>query len=319
MRKVKGLFVLLAVVFLVTCTVYYKQYNLQESAVSQENERFEEIQTLKIAYLPITHALPLFKTKEVIEAQGDVKVELIRYGGWSELMDALNTGRVDGASLLIEMAMKSKEQGIPLELIALGHRDGNVIITSEKINVPEDFVGKTFAIPNEQSTHNILLQEFLKNNGMDVSQVKIIEMAPAEMPAALQSGQIQGYCVAEPFGAKAVAANIGKVYTTSESLWKDSICCGIVMNRSAIKDKKQIVNLFKKTFEKVGDDLTKEEAETIAEKYLEQPREIGRISLQWISFDHLSVTKEAYLTLTDKIKSFGLSDNPPSYEEFVLD
>ena len=126
-----------------------------------------------------------------------MRIELVKYGGWSELMDALNTGRVDGASVLIEMAMKAKEQGIPLKLELLGHRDGNVVITSNEIQSADELAGKTFAIPNPQSSHNILLQILLEKNGLSTDDINVVEMTPAEMPAALQNGQIDGYWDAE--------------------------------------------------------------------------------------------------------------------------
>ena len=78
-----------------------------------------------------------------------MRIELVKYGGWSELMDALNTGRVDGASVLIEMAMKAKEQGIPLKLELLGHREGNVVITSNEIQSADELAGNTLAIQNK--------------------------------------------------------------------------------------------------------------------------------------------------------------------------
>jgi len=63
---------------------------------------------------------------------------------------------VDGASMLIELAMKAKEQGIDLKAVALGHRDGNVVVVSKDINKVEDLKGKSFAIPSKLSTHNSL-------------------------------------------------------------------------------------------------------------------------------------------------------------------
>ena len=35
-------------------------------------------------------------------------------------MDALNSGRIDGASTLIELAMKSKQKGSNIKAVALG-------------------------------------------------------------------------------------------------------------------------------------------------------------------------------------------------------
>ena len=92
------------------------------------------VRTVRIAYLPITHALPLFEASQTLAAAGGpVRVELIRYGSWPELMDALNTGKVDGASVLIELAVKAREQGIDLTAAALGHLGGNVIIAGKGI------------------------------------------------------------------------------------------------------------------------------------------------------------------------------------------
>ena len=41
------------------------------------------------------------------------------------------------------------------------------------------------------------------------------------------------------------------------------------------------------------------------------------ISLKWISYDDLEISKEQYDELSEKVKDYGLSDNPPTYEEFV--
>lgn len=58
--------------------------------------------TIKIAYLPITHSLAVLETADELSEKSGLQVELVKYGSWNELMDALNSGRVDGASVLIE-------------------------------------------------------------------------------------------------------------------------------------------------------------------------------------------------------------------------
>ncbi len=78
------------------------------TSCSQSPKQKQE--TVKIAYLPITHALALFETAEELESKDGLKVELVKYGSWPELLDALNANRVDGASVLIELAMKSKQE-----------------------------------------------------------------------------------------------------------------------------------------------------------------------------------------------------------------
>lgn len=331
----KSLCALIVFALLVSSAVYYKYDEVRansstKKAVAADSaqpggetaadtaEEPSEVTTLKIAYLPITHALPLFETAKLLEENNSsVRIELVKYGGWSELMDALNTGRVDGASVLIEMAMKAKEQGIPLKLELLGHRDGNVVITSNEIQSADELAGKTFAIPNPQSSHNILLQILLEKNGLSTDDINVVEMTPAEMPAALQNGQIDGYCVAEPFGAKAVDAGIGHVFATSEELWPDSICCGIVLNEDAVAGKEAALETFRAAYEEAGEALDEEESMAIATEYLGQNAEIVKLSLQWILFQNLDVTESAYDSLTDKMKTYGLSQTPPDYESFV--
>ena len=126
----------------------------------------ENVKTVKIAYLPITHALPVYELSQ----SDNVKVELVKYGSWPELMDALNSGQVDGASVLIELAMQAQSQNIGLKAAALGHTSGNVIVVGNNIQSASDLKGKTFAIPHRSSSHNILLQEMLEQNGLTIGR-----------------------------------------------------------------------------------------------------------------------------------------------------
>lgn len=280
-------------------------------------KKSDDSNTIKIAYLPITHSLAVLETADELAEKDGLQVELVKYGSWNELMDALNSGRVDGASVLIELAMKSKEQGVGIKAVALGHKDGNVIITSSNIASAEDLKGKTIAIPHRQSSHNILLNDALATAGLTIDDINVTELAPTEMPSALAGGQIDGYCVAEPFGAKAVSMGAGKVLFTSEELWKDSLCCGLVLTDSFIENYSENAKTFVNSYKQAGQNLTKEQAMETAEKYLNQDKDVLELSLQWISYDNLEITEENYSTLIEKVKEYGLSENPPSYADFV--
>lgn len=273
--------------------------------------------TVKIAYLPITHSLAVLEEAEELEKENGIKVELVKFGSWTELLDALNSGRVDGASVLIELAMKSKQEGVGIKAVALGHRDGNVVIVSNDISSAGDLKGKTFAIPHRQSSHNILLNETLAKGGLTVDDINVTELAPTEMPSALASGQIDGYCVAEPFGAMGVSINAGKVLYSSEELWEDSICCGLVLTDSFIDSRPDYAKSFVESYKEAGNNLDKETAKATAKKYFSQSDEVLDTSLQWISYDNLEITEDTYNILAEKVKEYGLSDNPPSYSEFV--
>lgn len=273
---------------------------------------------VKIGYLPITHALPALEAKEELEAEDDeMQIELVRFGAWPDLLDALNTNQIDGASVLVQLAMLSKEKGVDLKAVALGHKDGNVVATSDAIRTPDDMKGKTFAIPHRQSSHNILMREALAKGGLTVDDVEIVEMAPPEMPAALAGKQIDGFCVAEPYGAKAVALNVGKAFMTSEELWQDSLCCAFVLNGKFLETRPDAAAKLVKRYKYAGKQLTKERALEVARKYLNQSDDVLDVSLQWISYDDLEIARETYDGLRERVVEHGLSANPPTYEEFV--
>lgn len=289
---------------------------LSATACGSKDESNDE-NVVKIAYLPITHSLAALEEADELETGDGIKVELVKYGSWPELLDALNTGRVDGASVLIELAMKSKQEGIGLKAVALGHRDGNVVIVSNDINTAADLKGKTFAIPHRQSSHNILLNETLATAGLTVDDVNVTELAPTEMPSALASGQIDGYCVAEPFGAMGVSLGAGKVLYSSEELWSDSLCCGLVLTDKFIEERPEQAKEFVQSYKAAGNNLDKEKAKEVAKKYLSQTDDVLDISLQWISYNDLDITEETYDQLVERVKEYGLSDNPPTYSDFV--
>ena len=131
--------------------------------------------------------------------------------------------------------MSAKEKGVDLKAAVLGHRDGNVIVVNSEIQDPSEMKGKTFAIPSTQSSHYILLQDELAKAGLTLDDIAVTQLAPAEMPSSLASGAIDGYCVAEPFGAQAVTQGFGTVLARSEELWEDSLCCGLIFRTDVIE------------------------------------------------------------------------------------
>ena len=288
---------------------------LSATACGKSETKDEKV--VRIAYLPITHSLAVLEEADELEAKEGIKVELVKYGSWNELTDALNSNRVDGASVLMELAMKSKQEGIGIKAVALGHQDGNVIVVKNDIESAEDLKGKNIAIPHRQSSHNILINDALAKAGLTVEDVNITELAPTEMPSALASGQIDAYCVAEPFGAMGVSIGAGKVLYRSDELWEDSICCGLVLTDKFINDRPEDAKNFVDSYKAAGAELTKEKAKETAKKYLSQSDEVLDMSLEWISYDDLDITEEAYDALVEKVKSYGLSEEPPAYSDFV--
>jgi len=234
-------------------------------------------------------------------------------------MDGLSTCAIDGASVLIQLAMNAKEKYVDLKAVALGHRDVKVLIGGKDIASVEDLKGKSFAIPSRFSTHNILLYEMLKKHGIGYDEVDVVELPPAEMPAALAEGRIAGYVVAEPFGAMSVALENGKVLYQSEEIWQDSIDCGLVLRGDFIENNKALVESFVADYVAGGELAEHKDEHTYAvvDDYLTVEKDVLDLSLEWISYDNLSIEEDSYTILRDALIEMGLSENPPMYEEFV--
>ena len=311
--------ILLSMVFLIL-TACSGRDETRTAAPANDNNARTEGKTIKIAYLPITHALPLYIENELAnDNSNSFRLELIKFGSWPELAEALNAGRVDGASMLIELAVKAKENGIDLKVVALGHRDGNVVVVSKDINTVQDLKGKNFAILSRLSTHNILLHIMLKDNGLSYSDVNIIELPPPEMPAALSEGRISGYCVAEPFGAQSVAAGKGKTLFESHELWEGSLCCGLVLRNDFIKNNAEVVEEFVREYVNAGlkAEQKDEDVKNITAKYLKAEPGVLDLSLEWISYKNLRLEEKEYNELVGYMKETGLSENPPGYGDFA--
>lgn len=110
--------------------------------------------------------------------------------------------------------------------------DSLVPVVKEKLEDGEKMqMGMVFPT----STHNYELRYWLAaagiNPGMytrsDVggrtdAQVELSVTPPPMMPATLESGNIQGYCVGEPWNQKAVSMGIGVPVTTNYDIWKNN-------------------------------------------------------------------------------------------------
>lgn len=290
-------------------------YKTHLTHVEEEAHR----KVVRIAYLPITHALPVFTAKELSTPDGPVQIQLIKYSSWNELMDALNTGKVDGASVLVEMAVKAREQGIDVRAAALGHREGNVIVVGQDIHSVEDLRGKTFAIPHKQSSHKLLLDDLLATAGMTEKDLKVVETTPPEMPAGLATGQLAGYVVAEPFGAKSIVLGTGHTLGNPDDLWHDNICCALVFNGEFIDKHHDLARAFTKAYVEAGQYLTlhPEEKAVVAKKYLTVKDKILEESLKYIDYSDLRLTREQYEDLTNRMVQQGLIKAVPAYEELL--
>lgn len=257
---------------------------------------------IKVGYLPITHSLPLIVADKLDgAAYQNFSLELVPFSSWPELTEALNGGKVQAAITMFELAMVSQQRGIPTQVVALSHINGDVLVAGNGIEKLEDLKGKTVAIPHRLSGHNILLYKALKDKGIAYEEVDKLEMAPPDMPAALARGEVAGYIVAEPFGAQAVAGGQGKVLLRAQDIWPGWICCGLVINPKFAEQNGAAVQELVDSLAKAGRFIQEKRPEAIgiAQQYMKIKPELWEMSLEWIDYSNLTPKAEEFNRLQD--------------------
>lgn len=198
---------------------------------------------VRIGYLPITDAAPLLVAHNngYFQALGlDVeKPTLLR--SWAQVVEAFLSGQVNVVHLLSPMTVWARYGSrASAKVVAWNHVNGSALTVTPDVNGLADLRGKTVAVPFWYSIHNVVLQDMLRAQGLTpvltkdgklkANEVRLVVMAPPDMPPALASRQIAGYIVAEPFNAIAESLKVGKVLRFTGDVWRNHACCVVFMH-----------------------------------------------------------------------------------------
>ena len=222
----------------------------QKAAGKKFTKPFDPV--VKIGYIPITDAATLlvahemgFFKKEGIDSEPPT---LIR--GWSPLVEAFSAQRFNLTHLLIPVPIYMRYNNkFPVKITAWNHTNGSGIIVSKKAGIksPKDLGGKQFAVPYWYSIHNIISQKIMRDAGLTPvirpqdaklapNEVNLLVLNPPDMPPALAAGQIDGYCVAEPFNALGELRAGGEMLRFTGDVWKGHPCCVVCMHEDDAMD-----------------------------------------------------------------------------------
>jgi nitrate/nitrite transport system substrate-binding protein len=80
----------------------------------------------------------------------------------------------------------------------------------------------TFAMTFPPGTHAMWMRYFLGAGGINPDKdVALVTIPPPQMVANMKVGKMDGFCVGEPWNARAIADGIGYTAVTTQELWKD--------------------------------------------------------------------------------------------------
>ena len=196
-------------------------------------------QELTVGFLPVTCHLtcPVTDYASHQSATG-TNFNSQRFTDFPTVAAAVKARKIQATFMIVPLAMKLREQGVPVKICYLGHRDGSEIVVAK--NDPakslRDLKGKTLGIPSLYSNQNLVLHQLMRRQGLADGDINIRVLPPPQMPTALASGAIDGYFVGEPFCGKAEMDGTGRVLYYAKDVWPHFISCALVVHEDLIRD-----------------------------------------------------------------------------------
>lgn len=200
---------------------------------------------LEIGFIPLTDCAPLVVAQEkgFFAKHGLTQVNLNREPSWKAIAEGVTSGRLDAAQMVagmplsLSLGMGNRPKSPTVTALTLS-RNGNAITLSkrfyeqgvrtladfkEAIAQESDFV-HTLGMVHPSSMHNLMLRYWLASGGIDPDlDVKLTVIPPPQMVANLKAGNIDGYCVGEPWNSRAVHENLGFVIATDLDIWQSHL------------------------------------------------------------------------------------------------
>jgi ABC-type nitrate/sulfonate/bicarbonate transport system substrate-binding protein len=211
---------------------------------------------LTLGFIPLTDCAPLVVAHEKgFFARHGLEVTLSKETSWANIRDKLAIGVLDGAQMLAPMVIASHLGLDPIErpvVTALSlDLNGNAVTLSESLYQqlleidPEGMKQQpitaaplkkliaqrqeqgapplTFATVFPFSSHIYLLRYWMAAAGIDPDRdVRLVIIPPPQMASQLGRGEVDGYCVGEPWNAMAVREGLGRVIITGYDIWNNS-------------------------------------------------------------------------------------------------
>jgi len=168
--------------------------------------------------------------------KGNDGFEPVRFGGFPELKEAFISGYTDATFILAPLAMKLVEDGVPIKIVYLGHRDGTALMVHKDSGIfrIQDMKGKKIAVPNRYSNQRFLIYKALKERGVKLEEVDLVEMPPPDMPAALYARAVDGITSGEPFMGQTELDGYGRVLYFTKDVWPEFISCVLAVRQDVI-------------------------------------------------------------------------------------
>ncbi|HEY8623069.1 MAG TPA: CmpA/NrtA family ABC transporter substrate-binding protein, partial [Casimicrobiaceae bacterium] len=199
-----------------------------------------EKKELKIGFIPLTDCASVV-IASVMKFDGKYGIKIVpsKEASWAAVRDKLVNGELDAAHVLyglvygVHLGISGPKKD--MAVLCTLNNNGQAITLSNQMRDKRAIDGPslkaliarekreyTFAQTFPTGTHAMWLYYWLAANGIHpFNDVKSIVVPPPQMVANMRVGNMDGYCVGEPWGNRAIYDKIGFTAITTQDIWKD--------------------------------------------------------------------------------------------------
>ncbi len=317
-RWVAGLIIVVAVL----AAIKFKPWRfLSQRGAQQAQARAE----LKVGFLPVTCHLTCPVTDYATRTSAMTRFESQRFTDFPTVVESIKSGRLEATFMIAPLAMKLREQGVPVKICYLGHRDGSTVIVRKDLPAQSlrDLKGKVFAIPSKYSNQYLVISKLMQDQGVKPEEIKFVELPPPDMPGALAAKAIDAYFVGEPHCAKAELDGTGRVLYHAKDIWPHFISCVLVVTEKLINEKPEIVRDLVRGIAESGEwaETHRLDAAKVVAPYFRQDEKVVRYVLTQppdrVSYRMLTPTDEEMQRIHDMAIKAGILTKPISMSDLI--
>ncbi|MGG5822707.1 ABC transporter substrate-binding protein [Falsiroseomonas sp. HW251] len=278
-------------------------------------------QTIRIAVVRATVLAPALLVQQFLPAGW--RTDLTPFVAPGDMSNALLTDSVDLAyiGLTIGIVARSREQ--PISIVANGAGKGTAIIVRADSDIRSiaDLRGKRVGnIP--LAIHEILLREELRKANMRIQDINLIRLGPADMPGALQRGEIDAFAGNEPNATLAVMGGYGRVLMFPYDNPVGTINVGVLSSDRVTSQRQELMRAWAEAHAKATDRLAADPegwADLVAREWgydrTATRRSIDNIELGWRIDARFESQLGAYI---DRLQELGVITRKPDMSKLLV-
>jgi nitrate/nitrite transport system substrate-binding protein len=199
-----------------------------------------EKKEVKVGFIPLTDcASVVIASVMEFDKKYGIKIVPSKEASWAAVRDKLVNGELDAAHVLygliygVQLGVGGPKKDMAI-LMNLNHNGQAVTLSNQlkdkgatdgaklKALIDREKREYTFAHTFPTGTHAMWIYYWLATYGINpLSDVKTITVPPPQMVANMRVGNMDGFCVGEPWNNRAIVDKIGFTANTTQDIWKD--------------------------------------------------------------------------------------------------